>query len=146
MANSHQPPIVLISANIIKLFHDYKPQRNNTGLYICSTCDSYIPIKSKIDWLQHTQDFHKPEFDKLVETQYLLTRACSISKADDHKAIIETPSSFRFVEEKEMVSTEQEKEDIIAQLDKLLDQYKNGSLNIDDCLDQVKEVVEQAKN
>ncbi|CAF0940856.1 unnamed protein product [Rotaria sordida] len=68
MANFHQPPIEPISAYIVNLFHGYKPPRNDTtGLYVCLNCDHYIPSANKTDWLQHTHDVHKGEFDKLEE-------------------------------------------------------------------------------
>jgi len=31
----------------------------DTGLYICSNCDSYIPSTNRVDWLEHTQAFHE---------------------------------------------------------------------------------------
>ena len=41
----------------------------DTGLYVCSNCNRYIPSVSKKDCLQHKQDFHRVQFDQLVENQ-----------------------------------------------------------------------------
>ncbi len=58
-----------------------------SGRYVCSNCDNFMSSANKRDWLQHTQDFHNTEFNKLVENQRTLTRACSSIKADDEIVI-----------------------------------------------------------
>jgi hypothetical protein len=59
----------------------------DTGLYICSNCDSYIPSTNKVDWLEHTQAFHETEFNKFIEIQKMLTRACNSIKVDNDEVM-----------------------------------------------------------
>jgi hypothetical protein len=55
--------------------------------YVCSNCNLYIPSANKRDWLQHKQDFHKIEFDELVEIQRMLTHACNMIRLDDNEVM-----------------------------------------------------------
>ncbi|CAF1321827.1 unnamed protein product [Adineta ricciae] len=105
MASSNR---TAIGQSVINLFHGYKPPTNHEDLYVCSNCPSYIPDANKINWLQHVHDFHTDEFDQLVESQKILTRACNLIKPDDDiETILATSTSFTLVEEKPMSTKEQ---------------------------------------
>ncbi|CAF0979668.1 unnamed protein product [Adineta steineri] len=139
MANPYQTPVVRIPGNIINLV-------NKVGEIEKRNYNGYIPSSNKIDWLQHKQDFHKIQFDEVLEIQRMLTHACNMIKLDDNEETINKGSLSKLMEEKEMTSKEQEEDEAVAQLLQLGDQYKNGLFKTKSAyIDEVKKLIDQVK-